>query len=148
MQIAEITPSEVPMELLLLADPSEEAIKRYLYQSRCFTAYDKGAIVGACVIKPIYEGALELMNIAVSPSVQQHGVGTQLLRYVIEKVKESGAQRLEVGTGTFGYQLTFYQRQGFRVDCIDKDFFLKNYPEPIIENGIQHKDMFRLSLTF
>lgn len=148
MQIAEITTSEVPMELLLLADPSEEAIKSYLHQSRCFAAYDKGAIVGACVIKPIYKGALELMNIAVSPAVQQHGVGTQLLGYVIEKVKESGAQRLEVGTGTFGYQLTFYQRQGFRVDCIDKDFFLKNYPEPIIENGIQHKDMLRLSLTF
>lgn len=88
------------------------------------------------------------MNIAVSPAVQQHGVGTQLLGYVIEKVKESGAHRLEVGTGTFGYQLTFYQRQGFRVDYIDKDFFLKNYPEPIIENGIQHKDMLRLSLTF
>lgn len=148
MQIAEITPSEVPMELLLLADPCEEAIKSYLYQSRCFIASAKGSVVGVCVIKPIYERALELMNIAVSPSVQQNGVGTQLLRYVIEKVKASGAQRLEVGTGSFGYQLTFYQRQGFRVDCIDKDFFLKNYPEPIIENGIQHKDMLRLSLEF
>lgn len=148
MQIAEITPSEVPMELLLLADPCEEAIKSYLYQSRCFIACAKGSVVGVCVIKPISERALELMNIAVSPSVQQNGVGTQLLRHVIEKVKASGAQRLEVGTGTFGYQLTFYQRQGFRVNCIDKDFFLNNYPEPIIENGIQHKDMLRLSLEF
>lgn len=136
------------MELLLLADPCEEAIKSYLYQSRCFIACAKGSVVGVCAIKPISERALELMNIAVSPSVQQNGIGTQLLRHVIEKVKTSGAQRLEVGTGTFGYQLTFYQRQGFRVNCIDKDFFLKNYPEPIIENGIQHKDMLRLSLEF
>ena len=85
MQIAEITPSEVPMELLLLADPLEEAIKRYLHQSRCFAAHDKGSIVGACVIKPIYEGALELMNIAVSPSVQQHGVGTSCLGMLSKK---------------------------------------------------------------
>jgi len=87
-----------------------------------------------------------LMNIAVSPSTQRNGIGAQLLKYVIEIARESGAQRLEVGTGTFGYQLTFYQRQGFRVERIDKDFFLKNYPEPIIENGIQHKDMLRLAL--
>ncbi|WP_308364978.1 MULTISPECIES: hypothetical protein [unclassified Microbulbifer] len=57
-------------------------------------------------------------------------------------------QRLEVGTGTFGYQLTIYQRQGFRVERIDKNFFLKNYPEPIVENGIQHRDMLRLTLEF
>ena len=88
------------------------------------------------------------MNIAVSPSNQQHGIGTRLLETVIDRMKESGAKGIEVGTGTFGYQLTFYQRQGFRVDRIDKDFFLKNYPEPIFENGIQHKDMLRLTLEF
>jgi hypothetical protein len=66
----------------------------------------------------------------------------------IERVKESGAKQLVVGTGTFGYQLTFYQRQGFRVESINKDFFLENYTEPVIENGIQHKDMFRLILEF
>ncbi|MBB3060531.1 hypothetical protein [Microbulbifer rhizosphaerae] len=57
-------------------------------------------------------------------------------------------QRLEVGAGTFGYQLTFYQRQGFRVERIDKNFFLKSYPEPIVENGIQHGDMLRLTFEF
>jgi len=134
------------MDPLLLADPSEEAIREYLSQSRCFIAYSKDALVGSCIVKPIERGALELMNIAVSPSTQRNGIGAQLLKYVIEIARESGAQRLEVGTGTFGYQLTFYQRQGFRVERIDKDFFLKNYPEPIIENGIQHKDMLRLAL--
>lgn len=86
------------------------------------------------------------MNIAVYPSNQQRGIGTQLLETVIDKMKEAGVKSLEVGTGIFGYQLTFYQRQGFRVDCIDKGFFLKNYPEPIFENGVQHKDMLRLTL--
>ncbi|HFD3583228.1 TPA: GNAT family N-acetyltransferase, partial [Vibrio parahaemolyticus] len=30
------------------------------------------------------------------------------------------------------------------VDSIVKDYFLLNYPKPIYENGIQHKDMLRL----
>lgn len=134
------------MDLLLLADPSVDAVKEYLEQSRCFVAYVNDVVVGSCILKPIGRGMLELMNIAVSPSHQQRGIGTRLLKDVIDKAKESGAKGLEVGTGTFGYQLTFYQRQGFRVDRIDKDFFLKNYPKPIVENGVQHKDMLRLTL--
>ena len=51
-----------------------------------------------------------------------------------------------MGTGTFGYQLAFYQRQGFRATGIDRDFFVKNYPEPIFEDGIQLFDMLRLTL--
>lgn len=89
---------------------------------------------------------MEIMNIAVSPSNQQIGVGARLMAHVIEKSKEAGAFRLEVGTGTFGYPLTFYQKLGFRVAGIDRDFFLNNYSRPIIENGIQHKDMLRLTL--
>ncbi len=148
LRIDEVPSSEAPMDLLLLADPSEAAIKRYLNQSRCFVAYADDEVVGSCVLKPIAEGMVELMNIAVSPSKQQSGIGTRLLKNVIEKVRESGAKGLEVGTGAFGYQLTFYQRQGFRVNRIDKDFFLKNYLEPIFEDGVQHKDMLRLTLEF
>lgn len=148
LRINEVPPSEVPIDLLLLGDPSENAIKEYLNHSRCFIAYFNNAVAGACAVKPIAGGTLELMNIAVSPSLQQNGIGTELLRHVIEKAKESNVRRLEVGTGTFGYQLIFYQRQGFRVERIDRNFFLKNYPEPIIENGVQHKDMLRLTLEF
>ncbi|CDI94197.1 IAA acetyltransferase [Pseudomonas aeruginosa PA38182] len=54
--------------------------------------------------------------------------------------------RIELGTGTFGYQLAFYQRVGFRVDKVVKNYFLDNYDQPIYEMGIQHKDMLRLSL--
>jgi N-acetylglutamate synthase-like GNAT family acetyltransferase len=148
LRIDEVPPSQAPMNLLLLADPSEEAIKKYLNQSRCFVAYSNGTAAGVCIVKPVAGEALELMNIAVSPTIQQRGIGTQLLKHVIKKAQESGAKRLELGTGTFGYQLAFYQRQGFRVKSIDKDFFLKNYPEPIMENGVQHQDMLRLALEF
>jgi hypothetical protein len=70
------------------------------------------------------------------------------LKWVRDFFRSTGAQQLEVGTGTFGYQLAFYQRQGFRVTSIDSDFFIKNYPEPIFEDGIQLFDMLRLTLRY
>jgi ribosomal protein S18 acetylase RimI-like enzyme len=146
--IEEIPPSEAPMDLLLLADPSVEKINGYLPGSRCFVAYFQGALAGVCVVKPLASHVYELMSIAVAPSDQKHGIGTQLLKYIIAAVGNSGAERLEVGTGTFGYQLAFYQRHGFRVTGVDRDFFLRNYAEPIFEAGIQLKDMLRLSLEY
>lgn len=136
------------MELLLLADPSEEKIRGYLPESRCFVASRGEVVVGACVVRPRGAGAHELMSIAVHPEHQKSGYGTALLKWVVEVLRSSGARQLEVGTGTFGYQLAFYQRQGFRVTSIDHDFFVRNYPEPIFENGIQLLDMLRLTRTY
>jgi len=146
--IREIHPTQAPLELLLIADPSEEKIRSYLSGSRCFVASTDGVTVGACVVQALDAGAHELMAIAVHPAHQRAGHGTALLKFVIEFFRDSGARQLEVGTGTFGYQLAFYQRQGFRVDRIDHDFFVQNYPEPIFEDGIQLFDMLRLTLSY
>ena len=110
--------------------------------SKIWIAYD------ACVVKQISAGVHELMNISVAPEHQKKGTGKELLQHVITSTRKKKVKRLEVGTGTFGYQLTFYQREGFRVDAIDKDFFLLNYKKPIYEDGIQLKDMLRLVLEF
>ena len=88
----------------------------------------------------------QLYNIAVCPSAQKRGVGTALLRHVIEEARGKGVSRLVLGTGTFGYQLAFYQRAGFRVDAVIKNHFVDNYDEPIFDSGIQLKDMLRLVL--
>jgi ribosomal protein S18 acetylase RimI-like enzyme len=88
------------------------------------------------------------MCIAVPPAHQKSGYGTELLDWVIDYLRNSGARQLEVGTGTFGHQLAFYQRHGFRVTSIDRNFFVKNYPEPIFENGMQLLDMLRLTLRY
>ncbi len=145
-RIAEISPADAPLELLILADPSEAKVAAYLPQSRCFAAYSGASPVAVCAVVPLSDAAYEIMNIAVKPSQQQRGIGTTLLCHVISVFKKEGACRLEVGTGTFGYQLTFYQRQGFRVTGIDTDFFCTNYPEPIFEDGVQLMDMLRLTL--
>lgn len=136
------------MELLLLADPSEDKVRSYLLRSRCFIASSGGVLVGACVVQELGAGAHELMSIAIRPAHQKSGYGTALLKWVIDFFRGSGASQMEVGTGSFGYQLAFYQRHGFRVTAIDSDFFVNNYPEPIFDGGIQLFDMLRLTLKY
>ena len=134
------------MELLLEADPSERRVREYLDKSLCYLAVESGEPLGACVLNEIGDSVLELYNIAVRPDRQGRGIGTALLRHVIGEARGRGYGRIELGTGTFGYQLAFYQRAGFRVTGIVRDFFIDNSEEPIFEMGIQLKDMLRLSL--
>jgi len=146
--IHEVPIAEAPIRLLLLADPSEDKIRSYLPRSRCFVALSDAVAVGACVVQSRGSETYELMSIAVPPAHQRAGYGSELLRWVIDFFRRQGARQLEVGTGTFGYQLAFYQRHGFRVTRIDHDFFVKSYPEPIFEDGIQLFDMLRLTLRY
>ncbi|MBY5991151.1 GNAT family N-acetyltransferase [Ferrimonas balearica] len=140
-------PHTLPMALLLEADPDPLQVAHYLEGSWGFAAENEGDVVGVCVVTPLGEGRAELMNIAVAPQCQGQGVGSELLAYVIEQVRARGLATLELGTGTFGHQLAFYQRAGFRVTAVVANHFLDHYPEPIFENGIQHKDMLRLTLA-
>lgn len=136
-----------PWDLLLLADPDKAAINRYLETSDCYEARDEAVLVGVAVLRKVNPKVFELMNIAVSPQHQKQGYGGRILTTLIQLLKDRKAEKLEVGTGTFGYPLKFYQQYGFRVTAIKKDFFLENYPEPVIEEGLQHKDMLMLSMA-
>jgi ribosomal protein S18 acetylase RimI-like enzyme len=37
-----------------------------------------------------------------------------------------------------------YEKAGFKKYAIKKDFYLRLYPDPIIENGVQLRDMVML----
>lgn len=167
-QIRRVSPDELPLSLLLEADPSEEKIRGYLPFCRCYALIKETRMVGVAAVIPQQNGLsesllisdelnsevsgktggiYELMNIAVDPNEQGSGYGSELLKYVIEDIRQEGGETLTVGTGTFGYQLTFYQRAGFRVIGVETDFFLQHYPEPLWEYGLQHKDMLRLAIN-
>ena len=148
MEIHEVLPAEAPLKLLLEADPSLEKINAYLPRSRCFVAHIEGKVVGTYVVLLIASEVYELMSIAVCSEQRKKGIGSKLLRHAVATVRGFGAQRIEVGTGIFGYQLAFYQKEGFRVFAVEREFFLMNYEKPIYEKGIQHKDLLRLALDF
>ena len=146
LAIQPIEVSQIPEILLLDADPSIERIAEYLLASECIGASLDDAVVGICVIDTLNAATAELMNIAVDPAWQWRGIGTALMRYLINVLTGRGYRRITVGTGCFGHQLIFYQKLGFRAQYVAQDFFTDNYHEPIIEHGIRHRDMLRLEL--
>ncbi|BDY04628.1 GNAT family N-acetyltransferase [Ferrimonas sp. YFM] len=146
MELVEISPSQLPMPLLLEADPCEEKIRGYINSCLGFAATQDGVYLGACLVLPDRNDAAEILNLAVIPSKQGQGIGTALLRWTLEQLSAKGIHRVELGTGSFGPQLTFYQRLGFRVTQVQRDYFLTHYAEPLFEQGIQHRDRLWLSL--
>ncbi|MEH7885426.1 GNAT family N-acetyltransferase [Bacillus sp. JJ1609] len=136
-----------PWDLLLLADPSVEMVSSYLKGSFCYVAELDNSNVGIIVLFPKSKDIVEIMNIAVSEYMQGKGIGSKLIKHGIEAAKVDGFKTVEIGTGNSSIsQLALYQKNGFRIIGIDQDFFLRNYPEPILENGIQCRDMIRLSI--
>lgn len=137
--------SDFPMDLLLLADPAEELVKAYLDKGQCYITKAGNKIIGVYVLVPLNNQTVELINIAVHEQHQGKGIGKELVLDAIEKSKELGYQKIEVGTGNSSInQLALYQKCGFRIVSVDKDFFKINYPEEIVENGIPCVDMIRL----
>ncbi len=136
------------MTLLLLADPSEQLVRDYLSRGTCFALEAHSGLIGVMVLVPTRPKTLEIMNIAVDPAYQGQGYGKKLIQFAIRLARKHGFFELEIGTGNCGFgQLALYQKCGFRMTGIDRDFFVRHYPEKIVENGIQCIDMVRLSLS-
>ncbi len=144
MEYSKVRPRQVPIKLLLESDPNEESILSYLTDAWCFVAKYEGEIVGACIAKSAGKNTAEIMNVAIYPDMQLKNIDSDLLKYTLNDLANENIYRVELGTGTFGYQLNFYQRLGFRVDKAIKDHFLRSDPEPIFENGIRLKDLLGL----
>ncbi|WP_088104527.1 GNAT family N-acetyltransferase [Halalkalibacter urbisdiaboli] len=135
-----------PMYLLLLADPSRHIVDDYVKRGECFIAESDSKVIGVYVLLPTRPETVELVNIAVAEEQHGRGIGKLLVRDAIETAKTKGYKTIEVGTGNSSIgQLALYQKCGFRMIGVDIDFFIKHYPEEIFENGIQCRDMIRLS---
>lgn len=143
MGIRPLKPEEdLPYHLLLLADPSEEMLSRYLGESEILVAISGDEVVGVCVIYPVDELTAEVKNIAVSEDHQKKGIGRGLLEEAAAAARNKGFKFLLIGTGDTGFsQIRLYESAGFKISGIKRNFFTDNYPEPLFENGLQIKDM-------
>ncbi|KAA1187742.1 GNAT family N-acetyltransferase [Paenibacillus sp. B2(2019)] len=136
-----------PLHLLLLADPSLSLVEAYLKRGQCFVAEVEICIIGVYVLLQTRPETVELVNIAVDENRQSKGIGKQLVYHAIQNARLLGAKTIEVGTGNSSVgQLALYQKCGFRITGIDRDFFIRHYSEEIVENGIKVVDMIRLTL--
>lgn len=130
------------LDLLLLADESEEMIDKYLHKGDLFALYD-GDLKSVCVVAPIDNETCELKNIATYPQYQGKGYGSALIKYVLELYKHKFKYML-VGTGEVPSILAFYESFGFKESHRIKNFFTDNYPHPMFEGDIQLVDMIYL----
>ncbi|SEA98388.1 Acetyltransferase (GNAT) family protein [Thalassobacillus cyri] len=136
-----------PIELLLEADPSRKLVVEYVQRGDCRVAESDGNTIGVYVLLPTRPGTVELVNIAIAESHRGKGLGKQLVMDAIQVAKSRGFQTMELGTGNSSVdQLALYQKCGFRMVSVEADFFIRHYEEEIYENGIQCRDMIRLSL--
>lgn len=142
------TIDQLPLDLLLLADPSEEQVMKYASTGECYVAVTPDEeIVGVYVLLQLDERTAEIMNVAVAEHMQGKGLGKKLVLHALNEAKSKGMSKVEIGTGNSSInQLALYQKCGFRITGIIENFFIQNYSEPIFENGIQCRDMVRLSV--
>ena len=135
-----------PFELLLLADPSLEEVEAYLKTGDCYVLEENQEIVGTYVLLPLDDQRIELKNLAVAEAKQGQGLGKSLIEDALKVAKQAGYQQIEVGTGNSSIgPLALYQKMAFKITSVDKDYFVRNYGFPIYENGVQCRDMIRLS---
>ena len=131
----------LPMDLLLLADETTDAIAAYVHDCEVWVVRQQQTMVAvACVLK-VDADCVELKNLAVATALQGQGVGSGLLGALKRHYAATYAQML-VGTADVGHaQQRFYRRHGFVRSGTHEHFFITHYPEPIIENGQQLVDM-------
>ena len=127
------------MDLLLLADEQPEMVERYLNKGRMFVLDDDG-IKAECLVTDEGEGVLEIKNIAVLPQFQRKSYGKALIDFLVRKFSKTYSV-LQVGTGDSPLTVPFYEKCGFIRHHVIKDFFIDNYDHPIIEAGVQLRDM-------
>lgn len=131
------------LDLLLLADPEEEAIDKYINDCEIFEFYHKDILIGQGAIKQLSSTIYEIKNFAIYEKFHNCGYGKILLNLLYKKYLEN-FKNIEILVGTSEQGVGFYKKCGFQFSHVIKDFFVTNYKQPIFENGIQCKDMFYL----
>lgn len=133
------------MPLLLLADDSEAQVHSYCQQGDLYTLRgDAGQVLGVVLAIPHAGSVVELKAVAVAPEMQGQGVGQRMVALVLSELMAAGVRRVTVGTASCGIgQMAFYQKAGFRLWRIERDFFTveRGYADGITENGIPLRDM-------
>ena len=132
---------EAYRDLLLLADPDWDMVLKYLPEGEMYVLRSNGKGVCEAVVNRRPDGACELKNLATAEEEQGKGHAGRMLRYLF---KVYAPLYREMYVGTADPQVGFYERFGFERAYVEKDFFVKNYPEPIVDKGFLCVDMIYL----
>lgn len=138
---------QIPYELLLLADPSKGLVDEYVKVSEVYIAIQNEETLGVIVLFPLTTETVEIKNVAVKQEYHGQGIGSFLIENAIKVASLSKQKGICIGTANSSVaQLYLYQKLGFDITEIKRNFFTDNYLEPIYENGIQAKHMLVLTM--
>lgn len=105
-----------------------------------YAAFDAGEFVGAALMHWVANES-EIIYIAVRSADRGKGYGKALIAELIKLARQQPTQSVIVGTANTSFEnITFYQRCGFRMDSVRKDYF-SYFQTPVYEHGIQMRDM-------
>lgn len=139
----------MPFDLLLLADETEEAIKKYLYDCDVYTlsVTPDAHPIGVFALHRLNDQQVEIRNMAIAESFRGQGKGSFLIKEIKEIARRNKVKEVIVGTADTGTcQIRFYEKNGFTRYDLKKNFFIENYPAPIFENGVMLRDMIMLKI--
>jgi GNAT superfamily N-acetyltransferase len=131
------------LPVLLDADEDEERIRAALLDPTCtvYATWYDARLAGAAVVRWEEKKPSEIVYLAVAPALLGQGYGKQILHFLVEELRRCGGHALQVGTANASLDnIAFYQKCGFRMFEIRRDFFAYIQP-PVAENGIVLRDM-------
>lgn len=83
----------------------------------------------------------EIIYMAIEAELRGQGYGKAVMAAVIGEAQQRGVRSVLVGTSNASLsQIAFYQKCGFRLDSVRRDYF-DYLSSPAYENGIQIRDM-------
>jgi N-acetylglutamate synthase-like GNAT family acetyltransferase len=142
--IREARPDEIEVLIPLLrqAEESERALRWSLanLSDAVYCADDDDQLIGAATMQWRADPC-ELVELAVAPERQGQGIGRAIVGWLLAEARRRGKRQMLVGTANSSIgNIAFYQKCGFRMDHVRKDYFWY-YREPRYENGIRIRDM-------
>ena len=132
---------------LLLADGNQEVVRQYMNDGTLYAIHCGDHLIGATLLIERSKTSIEIKNIAIEPEYKGKGIGKIVLQMICDISKAKGYIQVIVGTANSSIDnIVFYQKVGFRMEKIEKDFF-SHYDKPIYENGLQALDKLLFSKT-
>jgi len=103
----------------------------YLGDEKCSDLWftyekDKPVAIAYCAPEQMTEGTWNLYLIAVHPNYQSQGIGTSMIKYIEEVLRESGERLILVETSSlsdFERTRTFYLQMGYQKEAQIREFY-------------------------
>ena len=147
--IRQARPDEIEslIPILVLADNSERALRWSLenLSDTVYVAEENNRTVAAVTVR-WNSDPCEIVELAVAENFQRKGIGKTVVETLVAEARARGKSKILVGTANASIgNIIFYQRCGFRMDHVRRDYF-GYLQKPEFENDIEVKDMIVFSL--